>query len=49
MDVQEIENRVNEISERFGIRSILDKYPYQISGDRNSVQLLHVQWYLNPA
>ncbi|PGA91496.1 ABC transporter ATP-binding protein [Bacillus wiedmannii] len=32
MNVQEIENRVNEISERFGIRSILDKYPYQISG-----------------
>ncbi|HHK5565799.1 TPA: ABC transporter ATP-binding protein [Bacillus thuringiensis] len=32
MNVQEIENRVNEISKRFGIRSILDKYPYQISG-----------------
>ncbi|MFF2242162.1 ABC transporter ATP-binding protein [Bacillus thuringiensis] len=32
MNVQEIENRVNEISELFGIRSILDKYPYQISG-----------------
>lgn len=32
MNVQEIENRVNEISDRFGIRSILDKYPYQISG-----------------
>ncbi|WJE50695.1 ABC transporter ATP-binding protein [Bacillus cereus] len=32
MNVQEIENRVNEISDRFGIRSILDKYPYLISG-----------------
>lgn len=32
MNVQEIENRVNDISERLGIHCILDKYPYQISG-----------------
>ncbi|MGG4454010.1 ABC transporter ATP-binding protein [Brevibacillus porteri] len=28
----EIEKRVNEIADTFGIREILDKYPYQISG-----------------
>ncbi|MBJ7995900.1 ABC transporter ATP-binding protein [Bacillus mycoides] len=32
MSVQEIEKRVGEISERFGIKPILDKYPYEISG-----------------
>ncbi|MCR8658668.1 ABC transporter ATP-binding protein [Paenibacillus endoradicis] len=32
MNVQEIEQRVDEISERFGISAILNKYPYQISG-----------------
>ncbi|MEC0368751.1 ABC transporter ATP-binding protein [Paenibacillus chibensis] len=28
----EIERRVNEIADTFGIRAILEKYPYQISG-----------------
>ena len=28
----EIEKKVNEIADMFGIRQILDKYPYQISG-----------------
>lgn len=32
IEVSEIENRVRAIAERFDIRSILDKYPYQISG-----------------
>ncbi|MBH5319569.1 ABC transporter ATP-binding protein [Paenibacillus sp. GSMTC-2017] len=32
VNVQEMEQRVYEIADRFGIRSILDKYPYQISG-----------------
>ncbi|MBP0725478.1 ABC transporter ATP-binding protein [Bacillus sp. RG28] len=30
--VKEIERRVNEIADTFGIREILDKYPYHISG-----------------
>jgi len=30
--VKEIEKRVNEIADTFGIREILDKYPYHISG-----------------
>ncbi|WP_028775444.1 ABC transporter ATP-binding protein [Shimazuella kribbensis] len=32
MKVAEMEQSVNEIASRFGIQSILDKYPYQISG-----------------
>lgn len=28
----EIQRRVNEISEKLGIKNILDKYPYQVSG-----------------
>ncbi|TNJ67041.1 ABC transporter ATP-binding protein [Paenibacillus hemerocallicola] len=32
MNVDELERRVDEIADRFGIRPILDKYPYQISG-----------------
>lgn len=28
----EIQRKVNEISEKLGIKNILDKYPYQISG-----------------
>ncbi len=28
----EIQTRINEITERLGIKNILDKYPYQISG-----------------
>ncbi|MCH1624497.1 ABC transporter ATP-binding protein [Ferdinandcohnia quinoae] len=32
MNVQELERRVDEVADRFGIRPILDKYPYQISG-----------------
>jgi len=32
MDVNELEQRVNEVADKFGIQSILDKYPYQISG-----------------
>jgi putative ABC transport system ATP-binding protein len=32
MNVSELERRVDEISDKFGIRSILEKYPYQISG-----------------
>lgn len=31
-DVKELERRVEEIADKFGIRTILDKYPYQISG-----------------
>ncbi|CAI6083864.1 ABC transporter ATP-binding protein [Cohnella sp. JJ-181] len=31
-DLRELERRADEIAERFGIRGILDKYPYQISG-----------------
>lgn len=32
MNVKEIESRLEVISSKFGIGSILDKYPYQISG-----------------
>lgn len=32
MNVQQLEQRVDEIADRFGIRALLDKYPYQISG-----------------
>ncbi len=32
MNVKELERRVEEIARKFGIHSILDKYPYQISG-----------------
>ncbi|GGD66780.1 ABC transporter ATP-binding protein [Paenibacillus nasutitermitis] len=31
-DVRELERRVEEIADKFGIRPILDKYPYHISG-----------------
>ncbi len=31
-DVQELERRVGELADKFGIRAILEKYPYQISG-----------------
>ncbi|MGG0666659.1 ABC transporter ATP-binding protein [Viridibacillus arvi] len=32
MDVAEIERRVSALADRFGIRSILEQYPYEISG-----------------
>lgn len=32
MNVKELENRVENVADKFGIRQILDKYPYQISG-----------------
>jgi putative ABC transport system ATP-binding protein len=32
VNVQEMERRVDEIADKFGIRPLLDKYPYQISG-----------------
>ncbi len=32
MHVSELERRVDEIADKFGIRPILEKYPYQISG-----------------
>ena len=32
MNVEQLERRVDEIADKFGIRSILNKYPYQISG-----------------
>jgi putative ABC transport system ATP-binding protein len=32
MNVKELESRVDEVTDKFGIRPILDKYPYQISG-----------------
>ncbi|WP_040206727.1 ABC transporter ATP-binding protein [Neobacillus jeddahensis] len=32
MDVTELERRVEAVADKFGIRTILDKYPYQISG-----------------
>jgi putative ABC transport system ATP-binding protein len=32
MNVKEMERRVDEIADTFGIRPILDKYPYHISG-----------------
>ncbi|WP_071392838.1 ABC transporter ATP-binding protein [Bacillus tuaregi] len=32
MNIKELERRVAEVAEKFGIRSILEKYPYQISG-----------------
>jgi putative ABC transport system ATP-binding protein len=32
MNVSKMEQRVEKIADRFGIRSILEKYPYQISG-----------------
>lgn len=31
-DAAELERRVEEIADRFGIRPLLDKYPYQLSG-----------------
>ncbi|WP_257348442.1 ABC transporter ATP-binding protein [Pseudalkalibacillus decolorationis] len=32
VNIKELEQRVNEIADTFGIRPILEKYPYQISG-----------------
>ena len=32
VNVRELERRVDEVADKFGIRSILEKYPYQISG-----------------
>lgn len=32
MNVEELERRVDKIADKFDIRSILEKYPYQISG-----------------
>ncbi len=32
MNVKELERRVDEVAAKFGIRAILEKYPYQISG-----------------
>ncbi|MGM0830291.1 MAG: ABC transporter ATP-binding protein [Bacillota bacterium] len=32
MNVKELEARVHQVTGKFGIQSILDKYPYQISG-----------------
>ncbi|MDQ8733237.1 ABC transporter ATP-binding protein [Paenibacillus sp. LHD-38] len=32
VQVSELERRVEEISDKFGIRELLDKYPYQLSG-----------------
>lgn len=32
MNVNELEQRVSEVANKFGIKPILDKYPYQISG-----------------
>src|SRR5699024_3258552 len=32
MNVKELERRVDEVADTFGIRDILKKYPYQISG-----------------
>lgn len=32
MNVKELERRVDEVADKFGIRPILEKYPYQISG-----------------
>ena len=40
--VSELERRVDEIADKFGIRPILEKYPYQISGGQNSVRRHHV-------
>ena len=41
MNVNELEFRVEEIADKFGITPILDKYPYQISGGQNSGLRLH--------
>ena len=32
LNVKELERRVHEVADKFGIRDILNKYPYQISG-----------------
>lgn len=32
VQLDELEHRVDEISDKFGIRQLLDKYPYQLSG-----------------
>ncbi|MGP4081518.1 ABC transporter ATP-binding protein [Pseudalkalibacillus sp. R45] len=32
MDIKELESRVEKVADTFGIRPILEKYPYQISG-----------------
>ncbi len=32
IEAKEIEKRVNDIAEKLGIKNILDKYPYQVSG-----------------
>ena len=32
VNVRELERRVDEVADKFGIRSILEKHPYQISG-----------------
>lgn len=32
MNVKELERRVDDIADKFGIRQLLDKYPYHISG-----------------
>ena len=32
LNVEELERRADEVADKFGIRDILNKYPYQISG-----------------
>lgn len=32
IEAKEIEKKVNDIAEKLGIKNILDKYPYQVSG-----------------
>lgn len=32
MNVKELERKVHEVADKFGIRPILEKYPYQVSG-----------------
>ena len=31
-DVNEVDNKVNDIADKLGILNILDKYPYEVSG-----------------
>ena len=35
-DVNEVDNKVNDIADKLGILNILDKYPYEVSGGQNS-------------
>ena len=39
-DVNKVEEKVTKIAEKLGIKEILNKYPYEVSGGQNNVVLV---------